>query len=62
MKGESPFACKQAGAGKKMYNFFMQVADYIHLLPEITRRIVSTSNPEKVILFGSYVRGDYHPR
>lgn len=26
-------------------------------LPEITRRIVQTSNPEKIILFGSYARG-----
>ena len=26
-------------------------------LPEITRRIVETSNPEKIILFGSYARG-----
>ncbi len=26
-------------------------------LPEITRRIVQTSNPEKIILFGSYVSG-----
>jgi len=27
-------------------------------LPEITRRIVQTSNPEKIILFGSYARGN----
>jgi predicted nucleotidyltransferase len=26
-------------------------------LPEITRRIVQTSNPQKIILFGSYARG-----
>ena len=26
-------------------------------LPEITRCIVQTSNPEKIILFGSYARG-----
>jgi len=26
-------------------------------LPEITRRIVQTSHPEKIILFGSYARG-----
>jgi uncharacterized protein len=26
-------------------------------LPEITQRIVETSNPEKIILFGSYARG-----
>jgi predicted nucleotidyltransferase len=28
-------------------------------LPEITRRIVNTSNPEKIILFGSYARGTF---
>jgi predicted nucleotidyltransferase len=28
-------------------------------LPEITRRIVETSNPEKIILFGSYARGTF---
>jgi predicted nucleotidyltransferase len=39
----------------------MEVSEYINLLPEITRRIVSTSNPEKVILFGSFARGDFHP-
>ena len=27
-------------------------------LPEITRRIVETANPDKVILFGSHARGD----
>ena len=27
-------------------------------LPEITRRIVQTSNPEKIILFGSHARGN----
>jgi predicted nucleotidyltransferase len=26
-------------------------------LPEITRRIVATSDPDKIILFGSYARG-----
>jgi len=26
-------------------------------LPEITRRIVQTSDPQKIILFGSYARG-----
>ena len=39
----------------------MQSVNYLHLLPEITQRIVSTSHPEKVILFGSYARGDHHP-
>ena len=28
-------------------------------LPEITQRIVQTSNPEKIILFGSYARGNF---
>lgn len=28
-------------------------------LAEITRRIVQTSNPEKIILFGSYARGGF---
>ncbi len=39
----------------------MQSVNYLHLLPEITRRIISTSHPEQVILFGSYARGDHHP-
>ena len=29
-------------------------------LPEITRRILGISSPQKIILFGSYARGDYH--
>lgn len=28
-------------------------------LPEITQRIVDLIQPEKIILFGSYARGDY---
>ena len=28
-------------------------------IPEITRRIVETSHPEKIILFGSYARGTF---
>ena len=44
-----------------MYNFDMQATNYLELVPEITRRIVALSNPEKVILFGSYARGDIHP-
>ncbi|MCX6068503.1 MAG: nucleotidyltransferase domain-containing protein [Chloroflexi bacterium] len=28
-------------------------------IPEITQRIIQTSNPEKIILFGSYARGDF---
>lgn len=34
---------------------------YKQLLPEITQRIVSVSNPSKIILFGSYARGDFGP-
>ncbi|MEW6717610.1 MAG: nucleotidyltransferase domain-containing protein [Chloroflexota bacterium] len=30
-------------------------------LPEITRRIVEASQPEKIILFGSHARGDSGP-
>jgi len=30
-------------------------------LPEITRRILSVSAPERIILFGSYARGDFGP-
>jgi len=30
-------------------------------LPEITRRILSISTPERIILFGSYARGDFGP-
>jgi uncharacterized protein len=30
-------------------------------IPEITRRIVETSHPEKIILFGSYARGTIGP-
>ena len=33
----------------------------LQLLPEITRRILSVSQPEKIILFGSFARGDYGP-
>jgi predicted nucleotidyltransferase len=29
-------------------------------LPEITRRIISISDPDQIILFGSYARGDFH--
>ncbi len=36
----------------------METIDYLGLLPEITRRILSVSDPEKIILFGSYARGD----
>ena len=30
-------------------------------IPEITRRILSVSNPRRIILFGSYARGDFGP-
>lgn len=32
--------------------------DFLRKLPEITARIVKTSDPEKIILFGSHARGD----
>ena len=41
-----------------LYNVFMNAAEVIQ---EITRRIVATSDPEQVILFGSYARGDIGP-
>ena len=28
-------------------------------IPEITKRIIETSHPEKIILFGSYARGNF---
>jgi predicted nucleotidyltransferase len=30
------------------------------LLAEITRRILSVSDPEQIIMFGSYARGDFN--
>ena len=30
-------------------------------LPEITRRIIDVSDPDQIILFGSYARGDFGP-
>lgn len=39
------------------YNTIMSNLEH---LPEITRRILSASDPEKIILFGSYARGDAH--
>lgn len=41
-----------------LYNGFMHTAAMIQ---EITRRIVAASDPEQVILFGSYARGDVGP-
>lgn len=38
-----------------------QAQDHLQVLPEITRRILAVSDPEKIILFGSYARGDYEP-
>ena len=35
--------------------------DYLEVLPEITRRILAVSNPRRIILFGSYARGDSGP-
>jgi len=34
--------------------------NYLEYLPEITRRILSISDPDKIILFGSSARGDAH--
>ena len=36
----------------------LESMDVLAQLPEITKRIVKTSNPEKIILFGSYARGE----
>ena len=33
----------------------------LEYLPEITRRILNVSQPEKIILFGSFARGDFNP-
>jgi predicted nucleotidyltransferase len=38
-----------------------QAVSYLNLVPEITRRILSVSKPQKIILFGSYARGDFGP-
>ncbi len=37
------------------------ILDVLAKLPEITRRIVEHSQPEQIILFGSYARGDTDP-
>ena len=34
---------------------------HLERLPEIKRRILAASDPEKIILFGSYARGDFGP-
>ncbi len=36
-------------------------ANKAEILPEITRRILSVSSPDQIILFGSYARGDFNP-
>lgn len=33
----------------------------LNIIPEITRRLLSVSDPEQIILFGSYARGDFGP-
>jgi uncharacterized protein len=33
----------------------------LELVPEIIRRILSVSQPQKIVLFGSFARGDYGP-
>jgi predicted nucleotidyltransferase len=38
-----------------------QLQDPLALLPEITRLIQAVSDPDEIILFGSYARGDYGP-
>lgn len=38
---------------------FTEAEVRLQLLPEITRRILAVSQPQKIILFGSYARGDY---
>jgi predicted nucleotidyltransferase len=35
--------------------------NYSSALPEIIRRLLRVSAPEKIILFGSYARGDIQP-
>jgi predicted nucleotidyltransferase len=37
----------------------MALANGLTLIPEIIRRILSVSSPQKIILFGSYARGDF---
>ena len=50
-----------------MYNSLMEVKERMdqynlkELLGEIVRRILSVSEPEQIILFGSYARGDASP-
>ncbi|MCC6630248.1 MAG: nucleotidyltransferase domain-containing protein [Chloroflexi bacterium] len=39
----------------------MSTATTADLLAEITRRILSVGDPERIILFGSYARGEQHP-
>ena len=39
----------------------MDTQDLSELLQEITRRIRETTTPERIILFGSYARGDPGP-
>ena len=39
----------------------LEEMDALEKLAEITKRIVQASQPEKIILFGSYARGDFGP-
>ncbi len=39
----------------------LKAQERLQLLPEITKRILTISQPERIILFGSYARGDYGP-
>ena len=57
-----PACCAAAPTPARMgvrwgYNHIM---NYLEHLPEITRRILSISDPDKIILFGSSARGDAH--
>jgi predicted nucleotidyltransferase len=39
----------------------MYVSQLPELLDEITKRILAVSNPQQIIVFGSYARGDARP-
>ncbi|HVN54631.1 MAG TPA: nucleotidyltransferase domain-containing protein [Anaerolineaceae bacterium] len=38
-----------------------ETPDPLEYLPEITQRILAVSDPDEIILFGSYARGDHRP-
>jgi predicted nucleotidyltransferase len=39
----------------------LEKRNVLEYLPEITRRLLDVSDPERIILFGSYARGDHDP-